>query len=333
VDINRRSILKGAGGFLGGGSLIAGGFADEVVSASQVNSPLKEVQKKNKGGSTDWSKEGLDAIIGESFYKDFSTLNITQIDLSAQAWDNWGIQSVDGSNHPALSDNATHIMTDPPTTTIIGEDVDDNEPPIPDLVAGSSTTTVGSSVSFTHQSYDPDGTLNKVGWSFGDGSVSKKGSPTHSWDSTGNYDVTLIVADDDGAVASTSTTITVEANEGGGGGGGGENSAPTATADSSTTTATTGESITFDGSGSSDSDGSISSYEWTFGDGATASGSQVTHTYTTAGEYDATLTVTDDDGATSSAVETVTVESSDGGGGGGGSCPPNGVICPADEDS
>ncbi|WP_440989175.1 S8 family serine peptidase [Haloarchaeobius baliensis] len=102
-------------------------------------------------------------------------------------------------------------------------------------------------------------------------------------------------------------------------GGGGDdppsNEAPTVSIDASSATVTVGQEVTFDGSGSSDSDGSISSYEWSFGDGASATGQTVTHTYSEAGDYSASLTVTDDDGAESTDSVSITVESDDGGGG------------------
>jgi hypothetical protein len=63
----------------------------------------------------------------------------------------------------------------------------------------------------------------------------------------------------------------------------------------------------FDGAASSDTDGTVSAYEWTFGDGATASGVQVDHTYAAAGTYTVTLTVTDDGGLTGSVTHNVTV--------------------------
>ena len=64
---------------------------------------------------------------------------------------------------------------------------------------------------------------------------------------------------------------------------------------------------TFDGSGSSDSDGSVASHSWNLGDGTTLSGANVSHTYSAAGSYSVTLTVTDDQGATGSNTQTVAV--------------------------
>jgi hypothetical protein len=53
------------------------------------------------------------------------------------------------------------------------------------------------------------------------------------------------------------------------------------------------QELLFDGSGSIDHEGTIVSYAWDFGDGATAMGAVVTHTYTSSGVYLVALTVTD----------------------------------------
>jgi len=69
--------------------------------------------------------------------------------------------------------------------------------------------------------------------------------------------------------------------------------------------------ITFDGRASTDSDGSIVSYAWDFGDGSSAQGAMVTHTYASAGTFTPKLTVTDNGGATASAMVSVTLITTD----------------------
>jgi len=104
------------------------------------------------------------------------------------------------------------------------------------------------------------------------------------------------------------------------GGGSSGNTAPTA----SFTFSCSGLECSFDGSASSDPDGTIVGYAWSFGDGGSASGAQVTHTYGGDGTFNVTLTVTDDDGATDGEAKPVTV--------GGGSCLPAGSVCTANAD-
>jgi PKD repeat protein len=72
--------------------------------------------------------------------------------------------------------------------------------------------------------------------------------------------------------------------------------------------ATTGVPLTFTGSGS-DTDGVVRRFDWSFGDGASATnaGTSPSHTYAVAGSYTVVLTVIDDDGATAQATATVTV--------------------------
>ncbi|HEX7035114.1 MAG TPA: S8 family serine peptidase [Pseudomonadales bacterium] len=65
--------------------------------------------------------------------------------------------------------------------------------------------------------------------------------------------------------------------------------------------------VTFDGASSSDPDGRITDYAWEFGDGSTANGSTVSHTFTEIGSFDVTLTVTDDGGLTDAASGSVRV--------------------------
>lgn len=73
------------------------------------------------------------------------------------------------------------------------------------------------------------------------------------------------------------------------------------------TTDCTNLTCNFDASGSTDSDGTISSFEWTFGDGLKNSGQTTNHSYEVPGTYTVELTVTDDDGSTDSLSKDITV--------------------------
>ena len=83
-----------------------------------------------------------------------------------------------------------------------------NQPP----VAAFTSTCSGNSCSFdASASSDPDGVLESYSWTFGDGTSSTSASPTHDYSRSGNYPVTLTVADDNGATASTSDYVMIDA--------------------------------------------------------------------------------------------------------------------------
>ncbi len=85
------------------------------------------------------------------------------------------------------------------------------------------------------------------------------------------------------------------------------NQPPLARMSASPSSGTTPLTVHFDGAGSSDPDGSIASYTWDFGDGSNGTGPMTDHTYSTAGTFTATLTVTDNQGARASAQRTLSV--------------------------
>lgn len=86
---------------------------------------------------------------------------------------------------------------------------------------------------------------------------------------------------------------------------------PKAVASTIPISALTGETIHFDGSGSQDSDGVVLGYQWDFGDNTRSNSVAADHRYSTAGNYQWTLTVLDDDGNSSEPISgTITVTAS-----------------------
>ena len=154
---------------------------------------------------------------------------------------------------------------------------------------------IGVAVSFSSAgSSDSDGSIAGYAWTFGDGGTSTQANPTHTYSAANTYTVSLTVTDNGGASTTATTSAVISASTP-------VNTPPVADA-GGPYTGTAGTPVTFNGSGSSDSDGSIASYAWTFGDGANGSGVNPTNTYSAAGTFTVSLTVTDNDGASTTAT-------------------------------
>src|SRR5437870_3145241 len=69
-----------------------------------------------------------------------------------------------------------------------------------------------------------------------------------------------------------------------------------------------GATVTFDASASVDPDGQITSYDWNFGDLTLGSGQVAPHSFTSAGTYNVSLTVTDNESFTSTAYRDIVVQ-------------------------
>ena len=113
--------------------------------------------------------------------------------------------------------------------------------------------------------------------------------------------------------------VTMACDSGGSGDEAAPNEAPQAQFSYSPQTPTVGTEVTFDASGATDPDGSIASYTWTFGDGETRTGTEVSRTFPESVEnaygedarYEVTLKVTDDEGATATVSKRVRVTPTD----------------------
>ena len=150
---------------------------------------------------------------------------------------------------------------------------------VPDVVATPDVTTgVGSAtVMFTNTTDTGDLTEVSWLWDFGDGMTSTEVAPTHNFTAPGVYDVALTVNSAEG-VTTTETVATIAidpivsftAVPNGG-------AAPLEV--QFTDTSVTGNL-------------SISAWNWDFGDGNMGTGANPMHSYTTAGSYMASLTIT-----------------------------------------
>jgi cytochrome c len=84
------------------------------------------------------------------------------------------------------------------------------------------------------------------------------------------------------------------------------NRAPVARATATPSSGTSPLTVNFSSAGSSDPDGTALTYRWTFGDGATSTAANPSHTYSARGQFNAQLTVTDGEGKTGVANITIT---------------------------
>ncbi len=123
-------------------------------------------------------------------------------------------------------------------------------------------------------------------WDFGDGVVSEEANPQHSFETPGNYVVTLTISGVDG-VASYSRRLTVEMPV---------IPEPIAALVANPRRGVVPLTVCFD---SSDSSGLIDNHDWDFGDGVRANGIHVEHSFEQAGSYAVTLRVSGPGGQSS----------------------------------
>ena len=188
------------------------------------------------------------------------------------------------------------------TVTLAGGNV--NQAPVA-VLNGPYNNVINTPIGFSSAgSHDPDGNPITFLWDFGDGATSDAENPIHAYPFAGTYNVSLAVTDLFGASRTDNTTVTIVPAIL-------SNQPPIANAGpiSATRPVKQRVSANFSGSYSYDPDGTISNYSWDFGDGKTGSGISVAHTYSKAGDFTVTLTVTDNNGAIGKATARVRVVS------------------------
>jgi len=159
-----------------------------------------------------------------------------------------------------------------------------NRSPIAEFTFSPSDPSIQDEVNITDASSDSDGTVTSWFWDFGDGATSTFQSPSHTFTQKGEWQITLTVTDNDGAETSITHTVAVI-------------NLPPAASFNCTPTPQTDMYIQFTDN-SVDPENKSISWLWDFGDGNTSEMQTPTHKFTTEGDYNVTLTVTDDENAT-----------------------------------
>ncbi len=168
------------------------------------------------------------------------------------------VTDVNGCNNTVVRPNFVSVST-PPVASFNGSPLAACTPPLNVTFTNNST---GGAAPLSYQ------------WDFGDGGSSTLANPTHTYNATGAFTITLIVTDVNGCTDTLVRTSYVNIGS------------VVAAFTPSTTTICEGQSVTF----TDNSTGNPNTWNWTFGDGGTSTAQNPTHTYATAGTYTVSLT-------------------------------------------
>ena len=168
-----------------------------------------------------------------------------------------------------------------------------NHAPVANAVALPRSGVAPLDVSFSGAtSTDSDNDSLSFAWSFGDGGTATGRLARHSYLNAGNYAALLTVTD--GRGGSDTASVAISAAVPG-------NNPPHADAVGVPQSGVAPLTVNFSGANSSDADNDSLSFAWAFGDGSTAAGRRASHTYTSAGNFAAILTVSDGRGGSDTA--------------------------------
>ena len=165
------------------------------------------------------------------------------------------------------------------------------------VIHPSITATIGydrnyickpGSINFTASS---SGNINAYKWDFGDGSGSTTNTNTitHNFSAFGTFDVRILATDLSGCFDSANTVITVHP--------------PVITGTASPTSGCVPANVSFNANAILPAGGTVINYSWNFGDGSptvTTNTNSANHTYTLAGNYSPTVSISTSEGCTSS---------------------------------
>ena len=210
-----------------------------------------------------------------------------------------GIRNVDWQTYKRTVDQV-EALTGYDLLNLLRDDIEiavesNTRPPVA-AVDGPYDGTTGTPVAMSGgQSTDPEGDALSYAWRFGDGETAIGKNVSHAYASRGTFNVRLIVTDIHNLSDTVNTTASITAR-------------PVAATDGPYI-GIAGDPVTMSGARSTDADGDALSYAWSFGDGATGSGENVSHTYSGSGRFTVRLIVTDTRGHADTVNTTVTITS------------------------
>lgn len=158
--------------------------------------------------------------------------------------------------------------------------------------ASFTSSVTDLAASFTATATAAQGTISSYAWDFGDGQTGTGATASHTYTAAGTYPVTLRVTDSNNLTGTATGSVTVTT----------PHAAPTADFSASVD----GLAVSVDASASTADGGDSLTYSWNWGDSSPAdTGKTASHTYAAPGDYQVSLTVTDDHSLTDSKTKTV----------------------------
>ncbi len=204
-----------------------------------------------------------------------------------------------GDGETASGENVKHTWADDGDYTVTvtvsdGEEEDSESATVsvtnvaPTLsVDGASSGQEAQARTFEADTSDVEADTVSVTWDFGDGETGSGDEVTYAWTDDGTYTVTVTASDEDGGETTETFNISIS------------NRAPTLQVSASATSGDEGDSFAFSAVTSDVTDDTVS-VTWDFGDGQTANGLAVTHTFTDDGTFVVEVIASDEDGGVTS---------------------------------
>ena len=194
------------------------------------------------------------------------------------------------SNEPEPNGNRINIGPDGDTCYASKSELNLPTPTLPTSSFSSNITSGYAPLPI--QFIDVSQNTTAWNWDFGDGTYSTQQNPMHTYSAAGNYTVMLSVSNENGTDSKTSTINVSE-----------HSVLPVADFSGSVSQGYAPLSVQF-----ADLSQNAASWYWNFGDGAVSTEPNPVHTYSSAGSYTVTQTVSNADGANSKFVTIYVLE-------------------------